>query len=74
MHDIKKQFARTLRKDLTKVEQKVWHVLRNRKFNKLKFRRQHELNGFIVDFYCHELRLAIEMMVKSMKNKRIMTI
>ncbi len=60
MHYIKKEFVRFLRKDSTKAEEKVWNFLRNRKFNSLKFRRQHELNGFIVDFYSHELRLAIE--------------
>jgi very-short-patch-repair endonuclease len=60
MYEIKKQFARFLRKDATIVENIVWGILRNRKFNNLKFRRQHEINGFIVDFYCHELRLAIE--------------
>ncbi len=60
MHAIKKQFARLLRKDSTNAELLVWNALRNRKFNNLKFRRQHEINGFIIDFYCHELRVAIE--------------
>lgn len=41
-------------------EIKIWEALRNRKFNNLKFRRQHEIEGFVVDFYCHELKLAIE--------------
>ncbi len=56
----KKIFARVLRKESTESEKKVWAYLRNRKFNGLKFRRQHVLNGFVIDFYCHELRLAIE--------------
>lgn len=38
----------------------MWEALRNRRFCNLKFRRQHDIKGFIVDFYCHELRLAIE--------------
>jgi len=38
----------------------VWEQLRNRKLFNLKFRRQHVLEGFVVDFYCHELRLAVE--------------
>jgi len=56
----KKIFARTLRKEQTPEEVIVWGLLRNRKFMNLKFRRQHVIEGFIVDFYCHELRLAIE--------------
>ncbi|HPS59564.1 MAG TPA: endonuclease domain-containing protein [Spirochaetota bacterium] len=60
MHHNKKVFARTLRKEQTPEETKVWEALRNRRFCNLKFRRQHDLEGFIVDFYCHELRLAIE--------------
>ena len=60
MHHNKKVFARTLRKEQTSEEKKVWKVLRGRRFCNLKFRRQHDIEGFIVDFYCHELRLAIE--------------
>jgi len=60
MQYIKKVFARSLRKEQTPEEEIVWNHLRNRKFMNLKFRRQHDLEGFIVDFYCHELRLALE--------------
>ncbi|HOW81627.1 MAG TPA: endonuclease domain-containing protein [Spirochaetota bacterium] len=56
----KKIFAQQLRKQSTPEEIKVWKLLRNRKYKGLKFRRQHVIDGFIVDFYCHELRLAIE--------------
>ena len=35
-------------------------MLRDRKLLGLKFRRQHRIRGFVVDFYCHELRLALE--------------
>jgi len=35
-------------------------MLRNRKYRNLKFRRQHVIDGFVVDFYCHELSLVIE--------------
>ena len=42
-----------------KVE-RLWKALRNRKLNGIKFRRQHALHLYIADFYCHELRLAIE--------------
>ncbi len=60
MHTIKKTFARNLRYEATPEEYKVWNVLRNRKFLNCKFRRQHVIDGFVVDFYCKELRLAIE--------------
>jgi very-short-patch-repair endonuclease len=60
MHHTKKLFAQELRKDSTPEEKIVWEALRNRKFKDLKFRRQHILQGFVVDFCCHELRLAIE--------------
>ncbi len=56
----KKQFARTLRKRQTLAEKLIWELLRQRKFKALKFRRQHVVEGFILDFYCHELRLGIE--------------
>ena len=60
MKEIKKQFARTLRKGQTSTEEKVWSILRNRQCFGLKFRRQHVIEGFVVDFYCHEQRVAIE--------------
>lgn len=60
MKNIKKIFARTLRKDLTKTEKLVWELLRKRKFMGFKFRRQHVLEGFVLDFYCPELKLGIE--------------
>lgn len=61
MDQIKKGFARDLRKRQTKSEEVFWDVLRNRKFKFLKFRRQHVIDGFVVDFYCHKLKLAIEL-------------
>jgi adenine-specific DNA-methyltransferase len=60
MKEIKKQFARTLRMEQTPAEEEVWELLRNRKCFGLKFRRQHVVEGFVVDFYCHEQRLGIE--------------
>lgn len=38
----------------------VWSLLRNRRMLGLKFRRQHVIAGFVVDFYCAELRLILE--------------
>jgi very-short-patch-repair endonuclease len=61
MKEIKKIFARILRKDQTKAEKIVWELLRKRKFRNYKFRRQHVIEGFVLDFYCHELKLGIEL-------------
>ena len=54
------QRARELRRPLTPQEQKLWRRLRNRQLCGLKFRRQHPLRRVILDFYCHEQQLAIE--------------
>ena len=61
MHYLKRDFARILRKEQTPTEELLWQALRNRQLGFLKFRRQHVIDGFIVDFYCHRLRLAIEL-------------
>ena len=42
------------------AERRAWDLLRNRRMLGLKFRRQHVIAGFIVDFYCAELRLVLE--------------
>ena len=53
--------ARLLRKNNTPTEQLLWTFLRRKQFLGLKFRRQHPLTpGFILDFYCHEIKLGIE--------------
>src|SRR6266496_6335838 len=52
--------ARELRRESTLAERRVWELLRNRRMLGLKFRRQHVIAGFIVDFYCAELRLVLE--------------
>lgn len=54
-------FARSLRKEPTSPENKLWYVLRNRQMNGHKFRRQHPIGKYIADFYCDELRLIIEL-------------
>ena len=53
--------ARELRKEATEAEQKLWPYLRDRIFLGKKFRRQHIVNGFILDFYCPDAKLAIEL-------------
>ena len=55
------QYGRELRQDSTEAERLLWTVLRNRKLNGLKFRRQHPLDKFIVDFYCNEKKLVVEL-------------
>ena len=52
--------ASILRKNATLAEKILWKKLRDRKLFTVKFRRQHPVDIFIVDFYCHEIRLAIE--------------
>lgn len=54
--------ARELRKNQTKPEELLWQLLRNRKLNNLKFRRQHPIpHGYVLDFYCAECKIAIEL-------------
>ena len=55
-----KATARRMRKRQTKSEKLLWQALSNRKLDDLKFLRQHPIGNSIVDFYCHEKRLVIE--------------
>jgi very-short-patch-repair endonuclease len=55
------EIARKLRRSETTAEAIFWSRLRGRRWRKLKFRRQHQIGEFIVDFYCDELRLVIEL-------------
>jgi len=52
--------ARSLRRNQTEAEEKLWKHLRNRKVGNLKFRRQQPFEGFILDFYCPEAKLSVE--------------
>ena len=52
--------AKVLRKNMTGSEQKLWEFLKGKKMLGLRFRPQHPLDIFIADFYCHPLRLVIE--------------
>ena len=54
------EYANDLKKEMTKAEIILWKYLRDRRLNNLKFRRQHPIGKFILDFYCHELKLAVE--------------
>ena len=55
------QRAIRLRRTETDAEKKLWLLLRNRQLLGRKFRRQHPFTDFIIDFYCHECKLGIEL-------------
>ncbi|MDF1684385.1 MAG: endonuclease domain-containing protein [Legionellaceae bacterium] len=53
--------SRILRKTSTSTELKLWEYLRNRRFQNLKFRRQHPMGPYVVDFLCLTQKLIIEL-------------
>ena len=53
--------AQFLRRNETKAEKLLWEKLRNNQLEGLKFRRQHPVNIYIADFYCHKFKLIIEL-------------
>src|SRR3954462_6449237 len=55
-----KLFLTKLKENHTKAEEKLWGLLQNRQFLNLKFRRQHKIGRFVVDFFCIKHLLAIE--------------
>ncbi|NNP67878.1 DUF559 domain-containing protein [Acinetobacter sp. Ac_5812] len=55
------EFAKAMRSNATDAEHLMWQLLRAKRFMNLKFRRQHVIAPYIVDFYCHELCLVIEL-------------
>jgi very-short-patch-repair endonuclease len=52
--------ARTLRRQMTEAEQRIWRILRMRRISGYRFRRQAPIGQYIADFVCHEARLIIE--------------
>ena len=50
---------RELRKKQTKQEEILWQYIRNRKLG-VKFKRQYSVGGYVLDFYCPEIKLVIE--------------
>ena len=54
------EIARELRLRQTTAEELLWYRLRRHQLDGLKFKRQHHIGNFIVDFYCGELKLVIE--------------
>lgn len=63
IHNIKKleQRRKNLRNHLTPAEAKLWTYLQHSKLKNRKFRRQHSVGGYILDFYCPAERLCIEL-------------
>ncbi len=56
-----KQLRRKLRKEQTPAEAALWQKLRNSRFHGYKFYRQFGVSRYILDFYCEQLKLAIEL-------------
>jgi len=54
-------FAKTLRKNSTEAEKLLWKYLRSKQLDNFKFRRQQQIDNYIVDFICFEKRLVIEL-------------
>jgi len=53
--------ARRLRRDQTKEEKQLWRSLKAGRFAGFKFRRQHRVGGYFLDFYCPLARLSVEL-------------
>ena len=53
--------AKELRKNMTSAELKLWERLKNNQLGGFRFKAQHPIDRFIVDFYCHKARLVIEL-------------
>lgn len=59
-YELQKSIADKLRGEPTKTEELLWAHLRNRRLEHCKFRRQHPIDRFWVDFCCDELKLIVE--------------
>ncbi len=53
--------SRQMRRKATPAEAFAWELFRDRRLLALKFRRQHQIGNYIVDFYCHEKHLVVEL-------------
>ncbi|MBL7961016.1 DUF559 domain-containing protein [bacterium] len=63
IHNLKylKPYRKSLRNHGTSAEATLWKSLQKRQLDRRKFRRQHSIGNFIVDFFCYEEKLAIEL-------------
>ena len=56
-----KETRKNLRSNMTEAEKYLWNFLKWKKINWLKFRRQHSVWRYILDFYCPSIKLCIEL-------------
>jgi very-short-patch-repair endonuclease len=56
----KRRFARSMRRKATEAEDRLWHELRDRRLDHIKFRRQVPIGRFIADFVCLDAKLVVE--------------
>ena len=54
------RYAQEMRKNPTESEKALWNILRKFRYKGYIFRRQHPVDIFIADFYCHKLKLIVE--------------
>ena len=59
-HSARLNRARDLRHNMTDAEHGLWRILRNRQFERTKFRRQVPIGPYVADFVCFEARLIVE--------------
>ena len=52
--------AKDLRKNMSASESTLWEVIRGKNILGMRFRQQHPINKYISDFYCHPIRLVVE--------------
>ena len=55
-----RNLAKRLRRTMSGSERRLWRLLRANQLDGLHFRRQHPLGPYVLDFYCHAARLAVE--------------
>ena len=60
-HPVLKQRRKALRNEATSAERELWMKLKQRSLGGYKFRRQHSVGPYILDFYCPEARLCVEL-------------
>jgi very-short-patch-repair endonuclease len=53
--------ARRMRREQTDAERQMWSLRRGRRLGGFKFRRQHPIGGYIIDFYCDAAGLGVEL-------------
>ena len=61
--------AKSLREKMTQAEIILWEEIKGNKLEGYKFRRQHPIHKFVADFYCHKLKLIIEVDGEYHENK-----